>query len=79
LSLETSRFQLFSALKALRLRWDDVCGQWDDAVRRDFEAEFWNHVEPGVTATLTALDRLAQVIGQLKRECQGDSEQVFSS
>jgi hypothetical protein len=73
-SLETSRFQLFSALKTLRVRWDDTCRQWDDAVRRDFEKEFWNHVEPGVVTALAALDKLAQVIGRLKQECQGGGE-----
>jgi hypothetical protein len=74
MSLETSRFQLFSALKTLRLRWDDVCRQWDDAVRRDFEDEFWNHVEPGVATTLAALDKIAQVIGRLRQDCEGTGE-----
>ncbi len=74
MSLETSRFQLFSALKALRLRWDDTCRHWDDAVRRDFEREFWGHLEHGVTAALAALDKMAPVIGQVKQECQGPGE-----
>ena len=74
MSLETSRFQLFSALKAARLRWEDACQQWHDGVRQDFENDFWNHVEPTVMMTISAIDKLAQVIGNLKQECQGRGE-----
>jgi hypothetical protein len=73
-SLDTSRFQLHTALKTVRFRWERTCEQWNDPVRRQFEKEFWNHVEPAVLAAVSALDKLAQVIGQLKQECSGDSE-----
>jgi hypothetical protein len=73
-SLDTSRYQLYSALKTARLRWEDTCQQWDDGVRQDFENDFWNHVEPTVNAAMSALDKLAQVIGQLKQECRAGSE-----
>jgi hypothetical protein len=72
MSLETSRFQLFSTLKATRLRWEDVCDHWNDSVRQDFENDFWNHVEPTVKAAMSALDRLAQVMATLRNECRGN-------
>jgi hypothetical protein len=68
-SLETSRFQLFSTLKTARLRWEDACNQWHDPVRQNLENDFWNHVEPTVKAAMSALDRLAQVMAKLKTEC----------
>jgi hypothetical protein len=70
-SLETSRYQLHSAFKTARLRWEDTCQQWNDGVRQDFEKDFWSHVEPTVLGTLSALDRLAVVIAKLKQECRG--------
>ena len=72
MSLETSRFQLFSALKTTRLHWEDVCDLWNDPVRQDFENDFWNHVEPTVKAAMSALDRLSQVMATLKNECRGN-------
>jgi hypothetical protein len=70
-SLDTSRYQIHTALKTVRLRWDDTCHAWNDAVRQDFENEFWNHVEPAVRSAIAALDRLAVAINQMKQECRG--------
>jgi hypothetical protein len=69
MSLSAGRYQLYAALEALRLRWDDVRPRWQDAVRQDFEEEYWNEVEPRVNAALAAMDRLTQVLQQLKQEC----------
>jgi hypothetical protein len=69
MSLSTGRYQLYSSLETLRLHWDDVQPRWNDAVRQDFEEEYWNQVEPRVNAALAAMDRLTQVLGQLRREC----------
>jgi hypothetical protein len=68
-SLSTSRYQLYSALEALGLRWGEVRPRWNDIVRQQFEEEYWNHVEPRANAALAAMDRLGQVLAQLKREC----------
>jgi hypothetical protein len=68
-SLSAGRYQLYAGLEALRLRWDDVRPRWNDAVRQDFEEEYWNDVEPRVNAALAAMDRLTQVLHQLKQEC----------
>jgi hypothetical protein len=73
-SLDTTRYQLHTALKTVRLRWEDTCDHWNDGVRRQFDREFWSHLEPAVQAAISALDKLAQVMGQLKQECRGSSE-----
>ncbi len=74
MSLETSRYQLHSTLKTVLLHWDETCRLWNDPVRREFEADYWNQLEPGVMQALSALEKLAQVIGRLRQECQGGGE-----
>jgi hypothetical protein len=76
-SLDTSRYQLHTALKTVRLRWDETCEVWNDGVRQEFEKEFWNHVEPGVRAAISALDRLAVAIGLMKQEVQGSGSSLY--
>jgi hypothetical protein len=68
-SLSTGRYQLYSSLETLCAHWDEVRPRWNDSVRQDFEEHYWNHVEPRVNAALAAMDRLAQVLAQLRREC----------
>jgi hypothetical protein len=69
MSLSTGRYQLYSALETLRLHWDDVRPRWSDAVRQVFEEQYWSEIEPRVNGALAAMDRLGQVLGQLRREC----------
>jgi hypothetical protein len=73
-SLETSRYQLHTALKTAVLHWEETCRQWDDPVRREFEADYWNHLEPAVKQALAELDKLSEVIARLRRECEGGGE-----
>jgi hypothetical protein len=67
--LSAGRYQLYSALETLCLHWDEVRPRWDDVIRQQFEEEYWNPLEPRVNAALAAMDRLGQVLVQLKREC----------
>jgi hypothetical protein len=69
MSLSTGRYQLYASLEAIRLRWEEVRPHWSDAVRQDFEEQYWSQVEPRVNAALAAMDRLGQILLQLKREC----------
>jgi hypothetical protein len=73
-SLDTSRYQLHTAFKTARLRWEETCQHWNDGVRKDFENDFWDHVEPAVLAALSALDKLAVVMSTAKQECRGHGE-----
>jgi hypothetical protein len=69
MSLSTGRYQLHSAHETVTLRWDEVRPKWNDPIQQDFEEQYWKQVEPRVNAALAAMDRLGQVLGQLKREC----------
>jgi hypothetical protein len=72
MSLETPRYKLHAALEVLRGRWDEARDHWQDAVRQEFEKEFWQPLEPSVVALLAAMDGLAQVLHQVRRDCDDD-------
>jgi hypothetical protein len=69
MSLATGRYQLASALKTLRVRWDHTCMSWRDSVRREFTERYWNNLEGQVPAALAAIDRLDQILAQVRQEC----------
>jgi hypothetical protein len=68
-SLDTGRYQLYSCWKTLQERWEHTDRYWRDPVRQQFEEQYWLPLEPAVLATLTAIDRLAQVLVQARNEC----------
>jgi hypothetical protein len=68
-SLEAPRYKLYSALKVARASWESAQERWQDVVRQDFEEKHWNVLEPTALATLAAIDRLSQVLLQVRREC----------
>jgi hypothetical protein len=70
MSLDTGRYQLYSAFKNIQARWENTLPYWDDVVRRDFEEEFWNPLEPRMQLTLSAIDRLGQIINRVRQECR---------
>jgi hypothetical protein len=70
LSLDTGRYQLYSTFKTLQERWEETKLHWYDSVRQDFEENHWGALEPRIRATLSAIDRLSQVMVRAKQECQ---------
>jgi hypothetical protein len=70
MSLDTGRYQLYSSFKTLNVRWEQTILHWQDSVRRDFEEDFWNQLEPRVQQTLGAIDRLGQIIARARQECR---------
>jgi hypothetical protein len=68
-SLDTGRYQLYSTWKTLQERWQETDRYWRDPVRQQFEEQHWSPLEPAVLSTLTAIDRLAQVLIQARNEC----------
>jgi len=69
MNLTTGRTQLNSALKTLRLHWEETKEVWTDAVRRDFEEEFFVPLEQEVQTTLRGIDRLSQIVGEMRQQC----------
>jgi hypothetical protein len=67
--LTTSAMELNAALKTLRLLWEEIKFGWNDAVSRDFEANYWQPLEAQVVAALRAMDRLAPILMRARRDC----------
>ena len=72
MSLSSGSGKLNLALKALRQRWGETQAQWSDPVSQAFDENHYQPLEGQLLATLRALDRLAQILDQARKEC-GDS------
>ena len=69
MSLSSGWIELNSALKTMRLRWEEVKTDWHDTVCSDFEKNHWALLESQVVSTLRAIDRLAPVLAKAQQEC----------
>ena len=69
MSLEAPRYKLYSALKVVQASWEQTEDRWQDAVRQQFQEQHWSLLEPTVLAALAGMDRLSQVLLQVRREC----------
>ncbi len=69
MSLDTGRYQLYSAMKTLREQWDAAGEHWQDVVRQQFTEKFWDVLEPRVRDTVAAIDRLTQIVTRARQEC----------
>jgi len=68
-SLDTGRYQLYSALKTAQERWDAVQEHWQDAVKQKFAEDFWEPLLSRTQAALAAIDRLSHVVFRARQEC----------
>lgn len=71
--LSSGSGKLNLSLKALRRRWEETQAQWNDPVSQAFEENHYRPLEEQLLATLRAMDRLAQILDQVRKEC-GDRE-----
>ena len=69
MDLSAGSAKLHFALKTLRIRWEEVQGDWKDAVRVDFEENHLKPLELLMSATLGAMGRLDQVLAKAQKEC----------
>jgi len=67
--ISTDRAKLHNQLKDLAVRWEEIKGTWDDAVRREFEENHWEVLAARVQAALRAMDQLATVMTQVRHDC----------
>jgi hypothetical protein len=61
--------RLRESLRTLRLKWDASQTDWNDGVRRDFEARYLEPLEPRVLATLNSMSNLMQVLVKAQKDC----------
>lgn len=64
------RGQLGKGIKELMRRWDETKSQWDDSVSKNFEKTYLAPLEMDLRGTLGALDQMATLLSQVRRDCQ---------
>ena len=61
---------LSKSLKQLQLRWQEAKSDWNDAASEHFEKKYLEALEADLKAATTAMDHMASVLVQVRRDCQ---------
>jgi hypothetical protein len=61
---------LSKSLKQLQLRWQETQSGWNDAASVHFEKKYLEPLEADLRTATTAMDHLAAVLVQVRRDCQ---------
>ncbi len=61
---------LHTAWQRLARAWAESEQKWNDPVRHDFDNNYWQPLAQETQSTTKAMDRLAQVLAQVRRSVQ---------
>lgn len=64
------RGQLSKAIKQLQMRWQEATSSWNDAASVQFDKKFLEPLEADLRTAVTAMDHMAAVLVQVRRDCQ---------
>ena len=63
------RGQLGKGIKLLLRRWEEAKSEWDDSVSKNFEKTYLLPMELDLRNAVGAMDHMAQVLAQVRRDC----------
>ena len=66
--------RLSQTIRALRDQWLVTEATWSDSVRQRFEERYLAHIEPAVDSAVNGLQKIAEVLDQVRRDCSDRSE-----
>ena len=66
--------RLKQTLRALKDQWLVTEATWSDVVRRKFEDRYLAPVDPAVDAAVNGMQKIAEVLDQVRRDCSDRSE-----
>ncbi len=66
--------RLKQTIRALQDQWCITEATWSDVVRRRFENRHLDPLDPAVDAAVIGIQKLAEVLGQLRNDCSDGSE-----
>jgi hypothetical protein len=66
--VNTSATELDTALKSLKLRWENTLTLWNDSVSQNFESQYLNAIEREAQTVLHEMDYLAKFIADARRQ-----------
>jgi CII-binding regulator of phage lambda lysogenization HflD len=65
-----SRARAVKGLKELMGQWAETGRSWNDEVSRAFFKKYLEHLESDMRSASSAMDHMAQMIQQCKRDCE---------
>ncbi len=66
--------RLKQTIRVLRDQWLFTEATWNDRVRQRFEERYLAPLDPAVDAAVNGLQKLAEVLGQIRSDCSDRSE-----
>ncbi len=66
--------RLKQTMRALKDQWLITEATWSDAVRRKFEDRYLAPLDPAVDAAVNGMQKIAEVLDQVRRACSDRSE-----
>jgi len=66
--------RLSQTIRALRDQWLVTESTWNDSARQRFEERYLAPLEPAVDAAVNGLQKIAEVLDQVRRDCSDRSE-----
>jgi hypothetical protein len=70
MGVQDGRALLGKSLKELMARWGDTKSQWNDIMSRNFEKNRLQALEMDMRGATQAMDSMAQLLSQIRRDCQ---------
>jgi hypothetical protein len=64
------RGQIARAIKLVETRWQETKLDWDDAASAHFEKKYLEPLEADLRTATTAMEHMAAVLSQVRRDCQ---------
>ena len=69
MSLNATSVELTDGLKTLSEVWEATRAVWTDGVAQEFESRYWRPLEGQTQDAVSAIERVAVLLAQVKREC----------
>jgi hypothetical protein len=68
--------RLKQTLRGLKDQWLVTEATWSDVVRRKFEDRYLAPIDPAVDAAVNGMQKIAEVLDQVRRDCSDRSESL---
>ena len=72
MSVETAKVKLTSAIRDLRVRWDETTDQWKDSASASFEKDFVTPFELEARSAIKAMETMAEVMIAVRKDCMDE-------
>ena len=70
MSLPVARSKLLRSLHDLEHRLQPIRREWDDRVRREFEARYVEPLEGATKSAVAAIEHFEQAFARARRDCE---------